>query len=183
MKMQLPFFPGFYNSRLGYLIDSEIEQRAENGEAEPAEGYNYAAVHLALCEVWLDALNDELGTSLALASLWSPREYNFTSDKITIEVNPEDTAKLEAMRGSAEFRRVLVAELTPRYGFCPYYDSDESAEEWQRPLAEWDEPQTSLLIQAFIESETGIDSTGDLAYNLLSGPLDYAFGEAVANNL
>ena len=183
MKMQLPLFPGFYNSHLDGLIESEIEQRAENGETEPATGYNYAAVRLALCRAWVKALNDELGTSFAFSSLWSPREYNFTSDQITIEANPEDTAKLEAMRGTADFRRVLVAALTPRDGFYPFYDSDESAEEWQRPLAEWDEPQTSLLIHAFIESETGIDSTGDLAYKLLSGRFDYTFSEAVSNNL
>lgn len=183
MKMQLPLFPGFYNGWFDSLIDSEIEQRAENGETEPATGYDYSAVRLALCRAWVNALNDELGTSFVFASLWSPREYNFTSDKITIEANPEDTAKLEAMRGTADFRRVLVVALTPRSGFCPFYDSDELADEWQRPLAEWDEPQTSLLIQAFIESETGINSTGDLAYKLLSGRFDHTFSEAVANNL
>jgi len=183
MKMQLPLFPGFYNSHLDSLIDSEIEYREAEGETEPATGYNYHAARLALCKTWVRALNDELGTSFEFASLWSPREYNFTSDKITVEVNPGDLAKLEGMRGSPVFRQTLLRELTPRDGFCPFYDSDESADEWQRPLIEWDEPQTSLLIQAFIESETGIDSTGELTYTLLSGPLDYTFGEAVANNL
>lgn len=183
MKMQLPLFPGFYNSCLDALFDSEIEQRAEDGQPEPATGYNYHAARLAVCRAWVSALNDELGTAFEFASLWSPREYNFTSDKITVTATPADVAKIEGMRGSPIFRDILRRELTPRDGFMPFYDYDEEAPEWQRPLAEWHECQTSLLIQALIESELAIDSVSELSELLLCGRFDYRFSEAVANNL
>jgi hypothetical protein len=183
MKMQLPLFPGFYNSALEGLIDDEIEQHEAEDIPPPADGYQYQAARLAICRAWVHALNDELGTSFEFSSLWSPREYNFTSDKITVNAAPADVATLEEMRGTPIFRDVLKRHLTPRDGFCPFYDDDESADEWQRPLAEWDEPQTSLLIAAFIESELGIDSTSELCHTLLSGRFDYTFHEAASNNL
>ena len=179
MKATLPLFPGFYESELSNIIDLEEERRQEeDGEIPPVD---YAASRIAISKVWVEALNDELGTAFEFDELISPKEYTFETDTIVVEVNEADTVKLDEVMESDTFRRVVAEELRPRSGFMPYYSNDIEDGDWQRPLSEWSAVQVSLLIQAMIHDTIGADSdsAGDFAHLLMTGRLDYKFHEAV----
>ena len=179
MKATLPLFPGFYESELSNLMDLEEERRQEeDGEIPPVD---YAASRIAISKVWVEALNDELGTEFEFDELISPKEYNFETDAIVVEVNEADTVKLDEVMESDTFRRVVAEELRPRSGFIPYYSNDIEDGDWQRPLSEWSAVQVSLLIRAMIHDTIGADSDSvwNLTHLLMTGPLDYKFHEAV----
>jgi hypothetical protein len=175
MRTYLPHFPGFYHSDLSALIDWEDEQREENGTPAISD---YKAAFLALSQVWIEALNDELGTAFEFAELWSPREYNFDTDKLYVTITPTDVEKLRQYHGSAELGRIIAEELKPRSGFAPFYSDDPTDDEWTQPIEDWDEPQLSLLIQAMMEAEMETERLPGL---LLSGRFDYKFTEALCN--
>lgn len=175
LKTYLPYFPGFYASQLSDLIDREEEMRQENGDDTPVD---FKAASLAISRVWVEAFNDEFGTSFEFSGLWSPREYNFTTDKCEVTLSPSDVEKLHAYHGSAEMGRVIARECKNRDGFASFYSDDPTDEEWTRPLEEYEEAQLSLLIMAMVEAEGEPER---LAYHLLCGHLDYKFSEAASN--
>lgn len=187
MKITLPLFPGFYNTHLDYLMYSEMEQRTEPGEGEPERNadevlneYNCSVARTAICKAWVHALNGELGTNFEFADLWSPREYNFNTDQLSVNLSPGDVEKLQTFHDSAELRGIVMEELKPRDGFAPFYSDDPQDEEWTRPIDQWEPAQLPLLIQALILSELGIDNSSELSDLLLGGRFDYTFTEAAA---
>ena len=189
MKITLPLFPGFYNTRLDYLMESGIEQRLDylmesgieqRNADEVLNDYNFPVARIAICKAWVHALNDELGTAFEFADLWSPREYNFSTDQLSVNLSPGDVEKLQTFHDSAELRGIIMEELKPRDGFAPFYSDDPQDEEWTRPIDQWEPAQLPLLIQALILSELGIDDSSELSDLLLGGRFDYTFTEAAA---
>ncbi len=175
MKTYLPYFPGFYESELSYLIDREDEQREENGDPAISD---YKAARLALSQVWIDALNGELGTAFEFSELWSPREYNFGTDKLYVTIAPADVEKLRQYHGSAELGRIIAEECKSYDGFISFYSDDPTDDEWTQPIEDWGEPQFSLLLRAMMDAEMDTERLPGL---LLSGRFDYKFTEALCN--
>lgn len=182
----LPFFPGFYNSSLSDLMDTEEESAEPHTLAEYEIDYSTSSHNI--CKVWLQAFNDEMGTCFEYASLWSPREYNFVTDQLRVNVQPRPASKearttwalLNSTRRTQMFARVVEKELKPYDGFIPFYDNDVRAAEWQKHWSEWDAAQIALLIHAAVRLRLpDVHGVGDMAALLLRGRFDYKFTEAV----
>lgn len=160
----LPWFPGFYESVLDSFIDQEIEQEMEgNGEPEGSEYYrgpktwdevdeyaNYEAARLAISKAWVNAFSKETGLKMEFEEMKSPREYNFTTDRVFVLLPEETLKKLWPMRDSDEFQKVLTDWFTPRSGFIPFYSSDSEGISWSKPIEEWDHNELSALIAAYV---------------------------------
>lgn len=72
-------FGGFYGSNHEGVIDGATND-------EYFENINYKKTHEAYGEKWLDELNNELGTKIKYLGVWSPREYNFETDEIHVDI-------------------------------------------------------------------------------------------------
>ncbi len=174
----LPGFPGFYESHLSGLIDNEIEQAFECNGEDVSEKIDYGATFEAISKVWVDVLNDELGTSFVFHELWSPKEYNFITDRVMVEVaDSKDIERLRAYHGSAECGRLIAEHMKQRPGFFPHWDDDPNHEDWARPIEEWKGAQLSILLEALIEAE--LCDIEDLCHTLMSGRLNHKFWEAI----
>lgn len=177
--LRLLDFPGFYQSYLSEALDYEEEQTAENecgrqeekgiaSELRLDEGVfgeilmdcaNYAQMHEDMCEAWAEALDEwctehfGFETNMHFHSMWSPREYNFSSDQLTVWV-PESTIRTLMVRSLANGHDVLAAVIkdnfTSRSGFISNYEND--LESWvSKPMLEWDDIELGVLLAAAAE--------------------------------
>ena len=78
----------------------------------------------------------------------SPREYNFTTDRIFANVSLDDIKKLFAARlsqwGIESLQESIDNEFKSRSGFSSFYD--DFCTEWQdKPIENWDCNELSIL--------------------------------------
>lgn len=178
--VNLPFFPGFYESMLSGALDNAEEREAEYSaeKEESAEFYpetyqpeelrlseseygeilvdcmNYRAAHNAMAADYADAFDrwaaDNLETapgSFTFESMDSPREYNFTTDRVYVTV---PLAVMESLFNSVD-REKLAETISQRHssrsGFISFYAND--LESWlEKPLEEFDHNEYGTLLVA-----------------------------------
>lgn len=94
-QIGLPSFHGFYDSIWSEMGNDEIEWLAQNHNLAHADGWCYKDFkeHMQyICEEYarlaISEMNADLGLHLEMGvtQVWSPREYNFTTDKIYVVV-------------------------------------------------------------------------------------------------
>ncbi len=159
---QLPFFPGFYESTLDSMIDREVEMAME-GDGKPSDSWyrpsrtweevdaeaNYGAAFRAIAKAWAEEFGNLLELDFEFESMDSPREYNFTTDRVYVKFGSAVLKKLATARKHLEFGRVVKEKFTSRSGFIPFYSSDSDYGEWLKPLRDWDHNQLMCLIEAY----------------------------------
>lgn len=122
-------FPGFYNSTLDWTenYDTEISKRFSDGWFFTFR--NWAEYKKAVAREWVaqmqNGLNEGLnpvGLKMDLASVWSPKEYNFYTDQLEINAS-FDLRKLKkfCFTGKrAEFDSYLRKNWTDSDGFWSF---------------------------------------------------------------
>ncbi|MDE3023040.1 MAG: hypothetical protein KGI54_14525 [Pseudomonadota bacterium] len=96
---------------------------------------------------------DQPSIGLTFESMDSPREYNFTTDRIYASV-PVFVLRKLFKRSREEKHRTLAAVIKKRFtsydGFYSFYSNDLG--DWlNRPLAEWDHNELGTLLIAALE--------------------------------
>ena len=109
-------FGGFYHSEHSDNIDSK----------EEIEGYNweeidYKETHLNYCYAYLNRLSEELEINLKFIQLDSPREYNFTTDKIFCSISDKDFKSLLSTYDTKELFNYIEEHSKSRDGFSSFY--------------------------------------------------------------
>jgi len=161
-------FQGFYYSLYSHAIESEIEnsidyyyQEYELTEAQRdtlANGYlerNVSEFYLNVAKDYAEAfiyeIERETGLSLdaRFESMESPREYNFNTDRIFIEL-PEASAVAFVYYILAnhkdELEKLIAQRFTSRSGFISHYDN--TLEAWGNP-SKWDYNQLGTCFEIF----------------------------------
>jgi len=176
LKTTIPF-GGFYESVWGALIEDSITHYTENAEtlteheADELSGLAYdcidfAALRLEISRAYVVAFNDffkdETGQELGLAfeKLTSPREYNFTTDRIHCTTPLKNIVKIYRAVDKATLTRVIKNSFTSREGFSSFYSDDVNmwligkARDEEGTLSGvkyWDHNQLETLIIAALE--------------------------------
>lgn len=163
-QIRLPF-PGFYCSSLSEQIDHEEELQAEYLSEERSISQDNAAQILnrharysrAFIEVaekytehFADWLNREHGVDVKLefVDMTSPKEYNFETDRIFVNVSRRDLAKLYRLAGRARIVAKAREMFTSRSGFVSFYAPDVRT--WG-PLSMWDHNQLYCILCAIVD--------------------------------
>ncbi len=143
------------------------------------EHCDYGKVYHKVAQFYVEAFDgwahDELelpANSFAFVILDSPREYNFTTDRVFATVSEEAIAALfacSAAEGHAALAEVIRERFTSRDGFIPFYDDE--LESWlEKPLAEWDHNELGTLLRACIQLvDAGDDFEMELYERTFSG--------------
>ena len=135
-------FTGFYN-----------EPMTDNYNFESSE--DWGKFFLEFAKGYVQNLNeyikDETGIDLKLAfeSLDSPKEYNFTTDRIFAYADPHHIRRLLniAENGDEVFRKVARERFTSRDGFISSYHVNP--DQWTK---HWDYNQWGTLLLAAMEA-------------------------------
>jgi len=148
----LPWFPGFYETRLDGFIDQELEDRMDTEGLSWKEAdamANYPLARQAMSKAWVKEFSKKTGLNLKLLEIVSPSEYNFETDRLIVTIEDDTTfKKLKKAKRYRTFRQTLLDLFTPRSGWMPFYPSNPSDPKWTQPVEEWDTAQLSTLIIA-----------------------------------
>lgn len=144
LTIQIPF-SGFYESYWGFLIDSEIERedeyRKETGGDELKCGdWDWNAAAEYICKEYVKGftklLKEEFNLDVAFEydHMYSPREYNFTTDKIFVRISEEDCKKIYAKvseeKHKEAFLKFIKENYSPRSGFMPFERYSYGSQDW-----------------------------------------------------
>ena len=160
-------FAGFYDSILhNYDLESEItEYKADNSGVE-YEISDWAAYQNSIAENCTDWLfnhlpNHDIIKSMKYKELWSPREYNFMTDRLTIDCDIDlDGLKNYCLQANRElFGKYLYENWSSRDGFTSFIPNNvvEFAQE----------PDTTIMIEFYLLNELDLldDEADDYDYN------------------
>lgn len=165
------FYESSYSGEVNHLEEREAESLEERDREEQPEELrltasefgeifywvtDYRACYGKIAEAYVDAFSwyfkDALGIDLQLKfeSMSSPREYNFTTDRLFAYI-PDDVVEDLFRRSEADGHKSLQAVLKERHtsydGFISFYSNDLT--EWlEKPLDEWDHNELESLMQA-----------------------------------
>ena len=185
METSIPF-SGFYESDHNYLIEQAIEYIFETDKdcgGSPAvpdiiyytDKMDNKAIEIDYCKLYVMAFaekfEDITGIVLPVSfkDMTSPREYNFTTDRIFSDISLETVQALydESAKDDHESLKSKIRERFTSYdGFISSYDNDLSGDDWNKPLEQWDHNQIETLILAVLHIHGG--HADDLsAYDLM----------------
>lgn len=159
--------PGFYETQLSAELDHAeemwVEGQAEETGVDQAAiadavywATDYSACYLTLARKWVEYLaailkeKHEIELPLEFVTMESPREYNFTTDRVFATL---PLANLEAMRAEvpAETLAKHIRERhSSRSGFISFYADRLDDPLWQKPVADWDHNQLQTLFEAWL---------------------------------
>ena len=111
-------FGGFYHSIHSELIDDRIESFEIDEDK-----VNYKETCNNYCIEFINSINDMLELNLKFIKIDSPKFYNFTTDKIEVEINENDFNKLKDIYlNSNEFIDYVNENSKSCSGFISFYN-------------------------------------------------------------
>lgn len=159
-----------------FPVDEARVRFEKDRTAELADKYldetNYQAARLAIAQGWVESFSEESDLKMTWESMHSPREYNFTTDRVFVNLPQETLEKLRPIKDSEEFAIKLADMFTSYDGFISSYPNHSDEGAWLNPIEEWDHNQLQALIAAYIDKEVSVDDGLDWASNALEEGLD-----------
>ena len=177
LESTIPFY-GFYNSPISSDIEHQIGQQIEwdcdiydlNETEEEILYNNYLIVNRVsfyneiaedYTNLYIDALNEELDGFTLKATykcFESPREYNFETDRIFIEIEENhaiDFIKYIIKNYKKELENKIKERFTSRSGFWSHYKN--GLDLWTQDYSEWDHNQIGTCFELFDLEEEDIN--------------------------
>lgn len=152
------------------------------------EHMDYRGAYLEIAEYYAEAFGrklDELATdidsdappcALVFNRMDSPREYNFTTDQIDVELSEEFVKWMFAQSEAgchAELIKTLERRHKSRSGFCSFYSWQLS--DWlKKPVLQWDYHELRSLLESVFPDLDSSDMEADL-YDDVSDGSDQVF--------
>ena len=127
-------FGGFYDSIHSDLIDTELENilETENLEYDQICDYiDFTAIHLEYSKRLVSNFNDEFDLNLKFEQLIQPKEYNFKTDEILVEMSMQDYNYLFLDTDQDELKHKITKATTNRDGYLAFYNYSEMLDEPQ----------------------------------------------------
>ena len=176
--VELPFFPGFYNSFLE-LEDSDIDEEINYlNEYYPCDkeityddlDIDYDAHQKVMVDCFVEAFEEYLPSwvkSIEMPELDSPKEYNFRTDKIYVTATLTDDWKEQMQEFVKENREWLTKRIkddwSDRSGFWSFIKNDIDA--FLMNLYELDSRYVSIMMGYAIELKNENEDMYDMLTN------------------
>ena len=175
-------FDGFYNSFIDADIEHQIDQQIEwdtdiydlneheqqilwDNYLDINRSYFYNQIAEDYTNFYIDAVNERLKGFTLKAKfnlLTSPREYNFETDRIFIEIEENhciDFIKYIIKNYKKELDNKIKERFTSRSGFISIYENN--LQSWTNNYKEWDHNQISICFEIF-----DLEEEEDIVYSL-----------------
>lgn len=183
-------FSGFYNTWADQDLEEAAKQMFSDDQGNLNEGLYYRTSNIIKWRQVYEAYAKEYAEifgltfeipSLKFEELNSPREYNFTTDRIFVRISQADIGKIFERVDDRVLTEVCLDMFTSRSGFSSFYDPDWRT--WGEP-EEWDHNQLLALLTALrstisepewgeayvMEDAGGNGKLDDWIYNAMSEP-------------
>ena len=167
MRSTIPF-QGFYGSAHEGLLDDALDQIFQDDNGEPigelvagaSDLVDWRAVFTAYARRYTEAFVDHIALAgVTFIELHSPREYNFTTDRIFVDIPETEVRRMRQELPQERFKAAAKERFTSRSGFISFYDPD--VDNWG-PLETWDANQVGTLVAAYFDVNATIDDEWEL---------------------
>jgi hypothetical protein len=142
------------NDRLSYLAEDSID---------------WHLLYVDYAKEYVSQFNHEYGLNLIFDELSSPKEYNFTTDRIFCEITPIEIHKLYENTSAEYLTKNAKAMFTSYDGFSSFYSNDWLT--WGADVLTWDCNQLECLLRAWLEGCHDITSWNDVEFYLMDDPI------------
>lgn len=164
VKIELPF-SGFYESihdqeiddaierefSYNYETDEEQEITPEVSDAIYAADVNWQEIREEYCKNFVEAFGDKYELTLTYDALWSPREYNFSSDRLFALIPREEIDKIrKEVEAHAEWPAHVEANFKSYDGFISFISNDYKHEDWTKETLT--EAQYEVIIRYWLNN-------------------------------
>lgn len=158
METTVPF-SGFYYSVHDQEIDSCLEQYFSDDCGEcispvlfqrALDQADWTAIHNDYARQYVEGFSEEFEVKLSYKLMVSPREYNFTTDRLFAEIELSEVKRLFNLVPREVLEKAIKANFTSYDGFISYYSNDLN--DWPSDLSEWDHNQVGTLISAYVST-------------------------------
>lgn len=199
ISIELPFFPGFYESDLEnsdtsyWAIKNELEYYQDpytlkehpeyKGLTEDDLDFNHSDYEKDMTEAFMNAWREyapEIVESVEFDEIVSPKYYNFSTDRLfaTVELRGDwqDIMRTFMSENAEWLKKRIKDDWTSYDGFCSFMDNDSS--EWERHLfVEQDGRYISTMLGYMMYREND-DIRNDIVFRALDSdvyPESYVF--------
>lgn len=187
VEVAIPF-SGFYETHHNDKIDDAVEsgfnynhdtdEDQELPEAFWDANINWDRIRQDYCREYVAAFAEWFGLDLEFVVMQSPREYNFTTDRIFVNIAEDQMNKIkDKVLASEEGRKFVSDKFTSGPGFSSFYSNDLTDEEWQGDL---DYNQLGAILEYHVMQEIDEDNWYSFEYELV-GDLELYGWESVAD--
>lgn len=184
-EIQIPF-SGFYESMHSDAIDQEINSYFDVegcGEEDLApedfwmkfDGHGF--IQIAYCKKYVEhfvyLFNEvtELDIKLEFKDMSSPKEYNFTTDRIFCDISEEDIKKIFGKTKTQTLAETIKDNFTSYDGFHSFYSNQ--IKDWfsdGKGVLDFDHNELMTLLEACLKDHyTGDDLSFELYQGLAEG--------------
>lgn len=162
MKVEviLPFFHGFYNS----IHDDKLNDLAQDEDGdwceEEAEKIDWQKARIEYCKEYVDKFSELTEIAMEFKELDSPRFYNYSTDKIVVEISLSVLADIYAKtikNYCDELSDKIEENHSHRSGFISFYSND--IEHWiKKGIVNYDHNEWSTILEVYCEEHTDHDA-------------------------
>ncbi len=144
-----------------YDLNEDEQQVLEDSYLSINRSYFYNEIAKDYTNFYIDALNDRLegfNLNAKFNLLTSPREYNFETDRIFIEIERNHALyfiKYIIKNYKKELEEKIKERFTSRDGFWSHYKN--SLDLWTKDYSEWDHNQIGTCFELFDLEEEDIN--------------------------
>lgn len=186
-------FAGFYYSTHDEELDFALGQMMADDNGDPfgkgelemhlSWACDWRKVHEKYAQAYVENFAAEFGVKLLYEQLISPREYNFTTDRIFAYIPLTEVRRLRHETDEKVLAEVVLEMFTSRSGFISSYPN--RVECWPA-LEKWDHNQIGALLAANVRQQHGGDLSQDQELGLMeqdrgNGMFDQWIDEATPN--
>jgi len=144
IECRIPF-AGFYETTHSHEIDDHMEMSRGENWYDQDYGTEYKDLELEYCEGYTAAFAEAVGVALTFKEMTSPREYNFTTDRIFCTVSAADVERLKAELDLEAMAALVKDHFTSYDGFLSFYSN--SYDEWLNQAEPFDHNQICALLE------------------------------------
>ena len=157
----LPNHVGFYDSIHNSKIDDAENNLIQDDYGDPIpeladivwQNLNYREVFEGYAKIYCDNFGELYKIPVRFESLHSPKEYNFTSDRIYAHISLSTVKRIRGNTPESTLADTIKRRFTSRDGFSSFYANDLHHPEWQVPMQEWDANMIETLLEAYLSQE------------------------------
>jgi hypothetical protein len=186
-------FSGFYYSTHDEELDFALGQMMADDNGDPFgkgeleirvwETCNWGEVQEKYARAYVENFAAAFKVKLLYEKMISPREYNFTTDRIFAYIPLSEVRRLRRETTEKIFRDLVREWFTSRDGFVSSYPN--RVECWPA-LEKWDHNQIGALLAANVRQQHGDDLSQDQELGLMeqdrgNGMFDQWISEATPN--
>lgn len=158
IEIELPF-SGFYESWHDDKLNNAIEYSFQDDDGNVRDDLydkmweadiNWEAIRSEYCKHFVDEFASEFNLDLQFLEMTSPREYNFSSDRLFVSIPEDQINKIrQEVESSPKWAERVNERYTSRSGFWSNYSNDVKEDEWTRPVL--DECQYLTMLECWID--------------------------------